>query len=376
MRQFIHMVVASFVMLITIPPLHARTFHAVIFCDTKDKSIGENMVIDLNNVTNFIGICQNLLEDDYDFEIARFDGQTCTRDNVKGFIDKMDVRDDDVVLTFYGGHGTHAVGDNDPWPQYCMNTPIVSPTAQRNWITMSEMKKWLDIKNPRLKIILSNCCNNEIDGVTVKPMWASEGRATPMTNYNADNIRKLFSASGTVMMTGCVLGEFSWCNRLVGGIFTNQLMGAIEKAAQGAMEPDWEIITETAQKLTGNIPIVDQEGTTHYQHPHRLVSITRMNDSTRRDPDPTPKNDSNLSDCLKTLLAITDHNVRLSMIPSIKSKYFKQGAKVITIANDMQTAVDYEDVDDFLRRLALSPYIKGITVLNDNPMLIKVHELR
>ena len=51
----------------------------------------------------------------------------------------------------------------------------------------------------------------------------------------------------------------------------------------------------------------------------------------------------------------------------------------MTLGRDMKTVVDYEDAEDFLRRIAMSPFIQQVNIVEQNEgksQLIKVHEVR
>ena len=347
-----------------ITQLQAQTFHAIVFCNTIDESIGQSMTTELSNVARNMGILESLLEDDYYFITSVIDGKNCSRDYIKRLIDNMEVGPDDVIFTFYGGHGSHAPNNaDDPWPQYCMNTG-----NQNLWLPMAQLDKWLASKNPRLRVIVSNCCNKEQDFVTIKPMWATNERATKMDTYNAEPFRKLFSQRGRIMSTSSKLGQYSWCNGY-GGVFTNQFWDAMDKLGQGKISPTWNSLLETASQ---ELNIQTKEGIVK-QTPYYDIRLNEPKDRVRT-PRPTE------TTLAQALAKLTDksigQNTRLAMIPEIRSKYFNNGSMVITVASDMTTAVDYENAADFLNRICLSPYIKGITILNDDINRLKVHELR
>ena len=351
---------------------NAQTFHAIVFCNTSDRSIGESMSVELANVSRNLGVLERLLEDDYLFEITRIDGPNCTGANLRQIINAMEVGPDDVVFTFYGGHGSHAPNNaEDPWPQYCMNTG-----DQSKWIPMAQVEKWIAQKNPRLRIIMSNCCNKEQEGVTIKPMWANDERATRLDGLNANAFRKLFSSKGCVMSTSSKLGQYSWCNQY-GGLFTNQFWAAMQQLGEGKIQPDWNSLLRVASAdLYANT-----ENGRVTQTPYYKVSLSNGNGNgggsgaTRRPP--VNNDNETLNQALSKLVNKSiDQDSRLSMIPTIMRKFFNSSSKVITIASDMTTGVDFEDAEDFLRRICLSPYVSGITLLNDDTNMLKVHELR
>ena len=103
-------------MLLEATMANAQTIHTIVFCNTIDQSIGQSMSIEFLNMKNQVRTWAGLI--DYDEDHHELDGRSCTRANLKAVIDDMDVEPDDVILTFYGGHGSHAENDPDPWPQY------------------------------------------------------------------------------------------------------------------------------------------------------------------------------------------------------------------------------------------------------------------
>lgn len=345
--------------------VNAQTFHAIVFCHTTDRNIGQSMGVELSNVVRNFSILENLLEDDYLFQITPIDGNNCTAQNIRTLLNEIQIGPKDVVFTFYGGHGSHAPNnEDDPWPQLCMNTP----GDQSKWVPLALIDKWVAQKNPRLRVIMANCCNVVQNGVTIKPMWANDERATSLEGLNAEAFRKLFSEKGNIMITSSKLGQYSWCNPY-GGMFTNQFWEAMNKLGKGQISPDWNSLMESAGK---ELNVNTREGLVK-QTP--LYKINLSGAHTPRGGD-TPSN-TTLSGILAKLV---DKNInqdtRLAMIPEILSRFFKQNSKIITVASDMTTMVEYEDAADFLRRICLSPYISGISILNDDYHNLKVHELR
>lgn len=356
--------------------ISAQTFHGIVFCNTIDESIGESMKVDMHNMSDKLQTLQTLLEEDYACEFKMFDGNSCTRANLKSYIEGMDVGSDDVIFTFYGGHGSHAENNaSDPWPQYLMNSGFEN---QGNWIPMAEFAKWVRAKGARLSIITSNCCNKEQSGTTIKPLWADDGRATKLDNLDADKFRKLFAAKGYVMATSSKLGQYSWCNGY-GGLFTCDFIDVLDMVGKGQIAPDWEAVLKKVYEMCSAREIRTREYPyTAVQNPYYKVSVN--GEKHKDDGDGTvrpPKANTTLIDALGK---ITDKSIsedtRIDMIDGIISKYFDSGATVITVGNDMETQFAEETVRDFLRRICLSPAIKGVNILNESRTLLRVHEIR
>lgn len=358
--------------------MEAQTIHAIVFCNTIDGSIGKSMAIDLTNVSDKIGTLGKLLSDNYDFELIQLEGKDCTRAKLKSVIDKMDVESNDVMFVFYGGHGSHAENnESDPWPQYCMNTGFEN---QANWLPMMTLAKWINEKNARLSIIVSNCCNKEQAPTTIKPLWADDGRATKLDGFNAENYKKLFSVQGSVLATSSKLGQYSWCNENNGGFFTCDFIDVLDMVGKGAVAPDWNKVLKEAYDRCSARQIRTQNGFAA-QNPYYKVNVSGPGTHVPPPPGDNPPINKPRTESLADALAnIMNKNVnqdaRIDLIYTIASKYFDSGAKVITVGNDMKTQFEYEDVTDFLRRICLSPYIKGVNIISESRSLLKVHELR
>lgn len=350
----------------------AQTIHAIIACNTIDNSIGVGMTSDMRNMRNAIQIIVSTLDCEYEEQV--FDGPVCTRENVTNYINNMVVERNDVVIFFYGGHGTHAMNNtNDPWPQMCMNTNIESL-----FMPVASVEKLLSAKQPQLSIILTNCCNKEQSGVTVKPLYAQSTGPTMQSDYNAAAFKKLFlDSKGIVMMTSSKLGQYSWCGPN-GGLFTNYLLDVLDAVGMNKLNADWETVCENTHDKTlacNSLPGGAK------QEPYYVV---KTDESHSRGDDIDNSNRRNTGNLFNALQVLVNHNLskdeRLGKISEIQTMYFSYDAHVVTVGRNGTSKIMYEDVSDFLRRLALSDNIKQINVLEGNNTgknsLITVHEIR
>lgn len=375
MKQSRKVILFAMMMVLGTIVSHAQTLHTIVFCNTIDESIGESMKIELMNVTNQFKKINDLIE--YDVDFYRLDGPICTKANLKRTIDQLDIEEDDVILTFYGGHGSHAKNDPDPWPQYCMNTGFED---QSNWVPMSHVAKWVQAKNPRLAIILSNCCNVVQGATTIKPLWAMGGDYTSLDGVSADKYKQLFSAKGLVMATSSKVPEPSWCNAVMGGLFTSDLIDVLQMVGSGSVSPDWNAVLKRTYDKCSARDIIDRDGNHHKQHP--LYEVTGgKGPKGPVPPDPPvdkPKVDNDpLQQALNELVnSGLSQDSRLSKRQGILNRYFSGISKVRTVGTDMKTVVEYEDPADFLRRICLSPFIKKVNVLSKENSTLTVHEIR
>lgn len=354
--------------------LSAQTMHVVIFCNTIDQSIGESMKTEMNNMTNQMKTILGML--DYDEDFHQLYGPDCTRANLKSVIDEMYVEPDDVILTFYGGHGSHAENnESDPWPQYLMNSGFEN---QGNWVPMQALANWVKAKNARLSIILSNCCNVVQGATTIKPLWAMGGDYTKLEGLNADNYKKLFAQKGFVMATSSKIPEPSWCCEALGGLFTADLCTSFDMVGKGTLQPTWDALLKKSYDLCVQRDIVDREGVHHKQHP-----LYKVNYGGGTEPKIVPPrvDDRRSNDKIdQALIDILNDKVskekRLDMIQGMLNNAFAGVSHVLTVGKDMTTIVDNETPRTFLRRICLSPYIVQVNKLSVEDGILTVHEVR
>lgn len=368
-----YMIIVAIVSLFPVTNGFSQAFHAIIACNTADSSIGVGMSSDLKNMRNEAETIASMLEcEDYDVKV--FDGATCTKANISQYISDMEVGRDDVILFFYGGHGTHAMNNsNDPWPQMCMNTNIESL-----FMSVASLDKLITSKQPRLSVIFTNCCNKEQNGISIKPLFAQAEGPTLLSNYNSAVFKTLFlKTKGKVMMTSSKLGQYSWCGPS-GGVFTNYLLDAFDEVGTNKISPTWNSVCKSVYEKTSSC--VFRDGAK--QNPYYVVSTNDNGGGGEKSVRvPRTSDETTLFKALQILLNREySKDQRLAKVADIKSKYFTSDAHVVTVGRNGTSKIMYEDVDDFLRRLALSDKIKQINVLEGDNVgkssIITVHEVR
>jgi hypothetical protein len=158
-------------------------------------------------------------------------------------------------------------------------------------------------------------------------------------------------------------------------------MDELDALANGKLSPTWEALCKSVHDKTTAFKGL-KDGA--IQEPYYLVSVNGSNRGSNSDSDskvpPTTKS-TNLFKALQTLVSHDyTENQRLAKISDIQSTYFTSEAHVVTVGRNGTSKIMYEDVEDFLRRLALSSNIKQINILegdNDGKnSIITVHEVR
>lgn len=359
---------------------NAQTLHFISMFDTNDKSIGSGMKTERMLINNEMQTIAGYLEEfGYDSQFSDYYGANCGRASLMQAISALQVGKNDVVVFYYGGHGARAYNNSeDRFPQMCLGE-----ASQSNWVPSSLIKNIIAKKNPRLAVILTGCCNKEGAGVTIKSIVAQSSGYTSEANINKSAYKKLFLESkGVVQLTSSRAGEYSWCTEK-GSIFALALLDILENVGEGKVSANWNAVCQNVKGVVSSLNIPTSEGAVK-QNPDYEVSTSTGGGTPRKD-DTTIKRrvndtDYDLSQDLERLLDKSQSaNTRLSMVPVVLNKHFSSGAKVLTLGRDMSTVVDYEDAEVFLRRIAMSPYIKQINVVEQNGgknTIVRVHEIR
>lgn len=362
--------------------VQAQKLHVVVFCDTNDKNIGVNKESERKITMNEMQTIACCLEEfGYDSEFTEYYGNNCNKSNLMKVINNLSIGSEDVVFFYYGGHGTHALNnENDKFPQMCLGEDY-----QENFVPVTLVKNVIMKKNPRLAVILTGCCNKEQRGITIKSVVAESENYTKEADLDKNALKKLFlESTGLVVMTSSKVGQYSYSGK-EGGVFCLTFWIAMEYVGKGKLMPDWSNICEVVKQNVAQIPINTNEGIVHQEPYYEIISgkgtpqATNTNRTTHRTTT-VNNNNSSLANSLNKLLDKSlSVDSRLQMVQGILAEHFIYGAKVRTLGRDMNTVVDYEDAEVFLRRIAMSPFIKQINIVDENGgqnTILTVHELR
>lgn len=358
---------------------HAQTIHFIGLFDTNDAKIGRGMNIEkyliCNEMKTIIGYLKEFGYKEGNFWV--FDGVNCNPQMAIGSVNALKTNDDDTVIFYYGGHGARALNDNDPFPQMCLGQH-----NPRQFVPASLIRNIIQKKKLRSAVVLTGCCNFEDRDVEIKSITVQSQSHTVEAGVNKQAFKKLFMESkGTFQMTSSRAGEYSFTTD-VGSFFARELLNVLKMVGENKVAPTWENVFKRTQQIVSQKDIIC-EGERYTQHPdYRLPHNMNTNvyDYDCNNEEKRIVVDNNLQYALNELLNKSlSTNERLRVVPSIISKYFTSDAKVITLGHNMTTVIDYEDVGVFLRRIAISPYLKQVNVVEQKSgknSLISVHEVR
>ncbi len=354
---------------------NAQKIIAIGFCNTLDDRIGKTCKIDMDNFVEELGILGSYI--DYDVEYHKFVGEECSKPNLERILSSINCSNKDIIYFYYSGHGTHADGQKDRFPQMCLKYNVYQ---QSNFVALRTVHEKLQSKPARLKVLMADCCNNIVPGITPRAL-SKEGGNTEITDAAAGYYKKLFlTKTGSVILTSSKLGQTSGCDEISGGTFSSSFWDVLAEIGRGKIPPTWEKLTEYAKEVT-------LYRSSNKQEPD--FDLGNLVNSTTTPPTPTPivnvvtPDQPALADAIKPLLDTSkSRDYRLSLVNGIVAQYFSPNAMVTTVGRNLTTNIDYENITKFLKRLCVTERIKQINIISatqgadGKTSYMKVHEIR
>lgn len=372
----------------TIQFANAQKLHKIIFCATDDRGIGESVKVDNDRSNDEIDAIAGYIG--YEVVDYVYNGGKCTKQNLLTVLNGLNCSSQDIVFFYYSGHGVHPDGaKEDKFPQMCLNTNIESM-----FVPARQVEEIIRSKGPRLRFIITDCCNNINSAVSIKSAISYSKGVTIAKGNVADNYRRLFvNSRGKVMTTGSKLGQVSWCAKYpdgseAGGLYSAIFWEVLQKCCEEDSSPTWAKVVNTTKTLVGEY---SRKNNPEEQNPDDALEVTGDGGAVSNPgsvpppptPSPTPTNatTSSLSQALAQLLSMQNVDSRLAYRNSILQNCFRGNGTVVTVGRNLTTVVDYETASDFLRRIAINKNILRINVIkeetdvNGNPY-VTVHEMR
>lgn len=208
----------------------ASTLHVVIVGDVNNSSIGPSVKKDVASFKSYFTANQYLIG--MVQEISVLNEVNWGRSAVKEKLNGLEVGPEDAVVFYFAGHGFRTAEVRTQWPSLVLEGD--------EGLDLAAIYQILWKKNPRLLIVLADCCNNLVP-VDYYPMAFFAGDTEA-------NLKKLWVQSrGGYMASGSSPGEFAYGTE-AGGLFSIQFRKTLEASVAGEEPPTWEGIFKTATR--------------------------------------------------------------------------------------------------------------------------------
>ncbi len=357
--------------------LSAQTVHVINFCNTLDPEIG----CDVDNLRTIqeAGMIAAML--DYGISFYCFEGEECSKENLMNTINSLSCEKDDIILFYYSGHGTRSQLDKSEFPQMCLK---YQGYEQDKFVAAHTVIDMLQEKGARFTLVMTDCCNNTVAGVSSKTLMSKDGGAIEDDEMIKRNYRKLFLENkGWLAVTSSKKGQTSGGGKEIGGVFSYVFFEtALYSATHGEIPATWnDVLKATSDMLAA----VTARPNKNPQAPYYEVHLTPI--LTAPQPVipvlPVIAVDAFFANDLSSLLD-SSHSTewRIEQADWLANKYFTSDAKVATVGRNGTTIIEYESAPDFLRRIAASNLIAKLNVIKETTdssgkrNYIKVQEIR
>jgi hypothetical protein len=352
----------------------AQTLHVINFCNTLAPEIGT--AVDYERTNQEAGIIASFIG--YNISYYNGIGESCSNENLMTILNSLGCGKDDIILFYYSGHGTRSAQDKSEYPQMCLK---YEGYQQDKFVPVHTVVEKLQEKGARLTIVLTDCCNKSLPGISTKSLMKNDGTAIEDDAKVEKNYRKLFlDNKGLIVATSSKVGQYSHGWPSFGGAFSIMFYEvALYSACTGVIPATWEDIMKTVASMEGQTPFYE---------------LKLQNDgaaTVQPSPQVTPTQPQQNVTAVDATFAI-DLSVLLDDSRSIEwrtqqaeilnAKYFSEDAKVATVGRNGTTIIELESARDFLRRIATSKLIRQVLVVKEQTdttgkrNYLKVQEIR
>lgn len=179
---------------------------------------------------------------EYKLKVSFFaEGKFNGRDLLKA-LKRLSPKKEDIVLFYYSGHGyrTSSQGSS-PWPY------LDFPSENRG-MSFHDVINHISRLNPRLTILIADCCNWMIPYGFVNPPLLKGHRAEPvMTKRVKRNYQKLFNETkGVLAIAGAAPGQASYC-KIYGSFYSISFLSGLQEVMQRKKNVNWKSVLAIAE---------------------------------------------------------------------------------------------------------------------------------
>lgn len=259
----------------------------IVFGDTNDPSIGQSVTADIKSYKKLATDIKAAVENDgVRTTLDIYSGDNCSYSQLNEYLNNLSC-EDDIILFIYNGHGGRSHADESKYPRMCL-----ASSYESNWMKVSDLNERLRRKNPRLMVVVTDCCNSYYDrqrGSNESAFGAS------INQYNGQGLRQLFLNNvGEVCITGASPGEYGW-GGTNGGMLSLSFINQIYKADSQEDSANWQDLIQTVSDDTYNTSLkyYNYRLISNTQRPVFDVSVREVDYNNSIDNSDNINNDSN-----------------------------------------------------------------------------------
>lgn len=356
---------------------NAQTIHWLTFIDTEDVNVG-NLDKTGRNVlySRFVNVVNAALhEEGYKSDIHDIYDSALTPEKCKSEVTKLTCDEKDIIVFYYIGHGTHAPGEDNPYPQMLLGSNDESKFIPLKWVH-DELKT----KGARLTATIGMCCN-VIQNVSAKrtPTFSVNYGNVELSETEREAIQKMFLGyKGDFILSSASVGQSSLGGSTPLGdmdLFTAVLVTVFEDMAyEGDLNWD-DLFSEVKGIVHGN---TDGRQTPFWNN--NLTAANKPAPKPISQPGTKTGSNANTNQCSNNQLNLNDQAAVTNYLTSFfdciidkrnsiskrenaaneLKKIFTADAVVKFLPQDGNTVIDKESIDDFFERISASRLLEKI----------------
>jgi DnaJ-class molecular chaperone len=224
----------------------SQTLHAIIFADTKDKTIGYGCEKAYNIMAEEAEIISK--KTGLQLRTYFYKGDDCKKDKAESIVKSLNCSTSDIVLFFFSGHGYNRSADSNlPTIVFRgVGESVSSRSLDLQWVTNT-----LWSKNPRFMFILNQSCNKEHGDNTAREGNVLTETAPPF-DLSSERYKDLYlRTKGYCILTSSKKGQYSYINGQ-GGFFMMGFLKALydEVKSSNSRKSDWNRLVQNSISFT------------------------------------------------------------------------------------------------------------------------------
>lgn len=220
-----------------------------IVANINDKDIGSSCKEDMKrfmdmfvNLKNFLGI---------QLDTLTIFGNKYNRKNTDAAINALKPGPNDIVVFYYTGHGYRIKNDKHKYPFIDLRQRI-EQNYKTEALNMEDVFARIMKKGARMNLVMSDCCNSDVEVVNAKGSKPGKQKGTGPVYYE-DNIRQLFlnKTRMSLLVSATDNGEKAASNDEFGGFFTFFFKNSLETHCSIVKKDvSWDQVLAEANRLT------------------------------------------------------------------------------------------------------------------------------
>lgn len=237
----------------------SSTLHLILVTNSNDATLGSGFAANHKKIRSLFK--DAALASGMKVDIKEVIGDDFNKQNIASAVSSVTTSENDVVIFYYSGHGFRFKDQKSQWPQMDLRQGAYQDLATNTLNIDNDVYKPLSKKNPRLLMVIGECCN--VDAGVGTPSKTDPVTMAPAGNvFNNDMVRNLFSSKGKVLLATSKPYQSSWYYITYGGYFCNSFISSFLNdvgITSNKAQVNWKDIFNEAVSATKKRAATDED---------------------------------------------------------------------------------------------------------------------